>query len=97
MAYKLIVVAEAFLDIDEAVLWYEEQQKGLGKRLFIAIKNELAIIRKSHFKYVIRYDDIRTALPKTFPYLIHFSNKDNTIIVKAVYHTSRDSEKWNDL
>lgn len=37
MAYKLIVVAEAFLDIDEAVLWYEEQQKGLGKRFFIAI------------------------------------------------------------
>jgi ParE toxin of type II toxin-antitoxin system, parDE len=97
MAYKLIILPEVLFDINEAASWYEEKQKGLGKRFINAIKNEMPVIMQNPLKYSIRYDDVRTALTKTFPYLIHFTIEDTTIIVKAIYHTSRNSEIWNDL
>lgn len=96
MNYKIILFAEAKRDIRETAAWYNDKQSGLGKRFTAAVKNEIAIIRQNPFLYEIRYDDIRTALIDTFPYLIHFDIINSTVFVKAVYHTSRDSEIWNE-
>jgi hypothetical protein len=92
--YKIIIFAEAKIDIKEAAIWYNDRQSGLGKRFVTAIKNEIAIIKQNPFLYEIRYDDIRTALIETFPYLIHFDIINNTVFIKAVFHTSRNTEIW---
>ena len=94
MNYKIIIFAEAKTDIKETAIWYNEKQSGLGKRFATSVRNEIAIIRQNPFLYEVRYDDIRTALLETFPYLIHFDIINNTVFIKAVYHTSRNSEIW---
>jgi len=94
MNYKVIIFSEAKLDVKETANWYNDKQQGLGKRFITSVKNEISIIRQNQFLYEIRYDDIRTALIETFPYLIHFDIINHTVIIKAVYHTSRDSEIW---
>jgi hypothetical protein len=38
MAYKIFIFAEAELDINEAALWYNEKQPGLGKRFTTSVK-----------------------------------------------------------
>lgn len=45
-----------------------------------------------------RYDNIRTALLDTFPYMVHFSVDDDkkTITVLAVLHTARDPKIWKE-
>jgi hypothetical protein len=97
MNYKIIILAEAKLDIKEAAIWYNEKQAGLGKRFLNVVKDEVQIIKQNPLIYEIRYDGTRTALLKTFPYLIHFSIEFNNIIIKAVYHTSRNSSVWTTL
>jgi len=97
MPYKLIILPKVILEINEIALWYEEKQKGLGKRFINAVKNEINIVRQNPLKYSVRYVYVRTVLTKTSPYLIYFTVNSNSVIVYAVYHTSRDSEKWNDL
>lgn len=94
MNYKVIIFAEAKLDIKETANWYNNKQQGLGKRFITSVKNEISIIRQNPFLYEIRYDDVRTTLIETFPYLIHFDIINHTVFIKAVYHTSRDSEIW---
>lgn len=96
MNYKIIIFAEAKMDIKETAFWYNQKQSGLGKSFIKAIRNEIAIIKQNPFLYEIRYDDIRTALIETFPHLIHFDIINNTVFIKAVYHTSRNSEIWNE-
>jgi len=95
MSYKLIILPYAKLDIKEAALWYNKKQIGLGKRFLDSITTEIAIIKKNPLVYEVRYDNVHTALLATFPYLIHFSIYENVIVIKAVYHTSRNSEIWN--
>jgi len=92
--YKVIIFAEAKADIKETAAWYNEKLPGLNKRFVAAIKNEIAIIQSNPFLYEIRYDEIRTALIKDFPYLIHYDVINSTIFIKAIYHTSRNSNIW---
>lgn len=94
MNYNLIILPLAKQDIKETANWYNTKQKDLGKKFIKAIRKEAVKIKKNPLLYKVRYDNIRTALIEIFPYLIHFSIQDTTIIIKAVYHTSRDSEIW---
>jgi hypothetical protein len=40
--------------------------------------------------------DVRTAVLNVFPFMVHFTieEKNKTIIVSAVLHTSRNPELW---
>lgn len=89
-----MIFPAAKLDIKEAALWYNDKQYGLGKRFFNAVNDEVYKIKQNPHMYEIRYYDVRTALTKNFPYLIHFSLMSDTIFIKAVYHTSRNSSLW---
>jgi plasmid stabilization system protein ParE len=94
MAYKVVIIPDAKQDIKEAAKWYNERQKDLGKRFINSISKEITIIRNNPFLYEIRYQNVRTALAEMFPYLIHFSIYNELIVIKAVYHTSRNSDLW---
>ena len=83
-------------DLSDASKWYEQQQKGLGKRFLNEVKEAFDIISKNPVGFQIRYDGCRIYFTKTFPYGIHYqylSDKSETHI-KAVFHTSRNSEIW---
>ena len=94
MAYKLIILPKAKLDIKEASVWYAERQFELDKCFIASVKETTGIIKSNPFLFEIRYDNIRTALLDTFPYLIHFTIYTDVVVIKAVYHTSRNSEIW---
>lgn len=94
MSYSLLILPLAKIDIKETAIWYNEQQENLGKKFLKNLKKEVATIKQNPLLYEIKYDNIRTALIETFPYLIHFTIDNSKIIIKAVYHTSRNSEIW---
>lgn len=94
MNYSLKILEESKQDIKEIALWYAGKQSNLGKKFTNAIKKEVSIIHKNPLLYQIRYDDVRIAYTKIFPYSIHYTIYETAIIIKAVYHTSRDSKIW---
>ncbi len=96
--YKSVILPLAKQDIKEAAGWYNEHQPGLGKRFTAHLKKTVLYIRQNPKAVAIRYDDTRTILLDTFPYLIHFSIDDDKhiIIISAVLSTSRDPEIWKD-
>ena len=64
----------------------------LGDFIITYRSNSVKQIKDNPFRFQIRYDEIRVVLLKTFPYLIHFSIDNETIVIKAVIHTSRNSK-----
>ena len=69
--YKLLFSEKALDDLEEARLWYNFQQKGLGKRLIIDVENVIASVKRNPYFASIKFTNIRTARCKTFPYTIH--------------------------
>jgi plasmid stabilization system protein ParE len=95
MSFKIKIEPEARLDIQEAINWYNKQQKGLAKKFHEAIISHFDSLKKNpHFE--IRYDNIHCLPLKKFPYMLHFSiDKDkNLVIVRAIFHTSLNPESW---
>lgn len=92
MSFKILILEEAKSDVRESIAWYKNINPMLSKRFANSFNNSVKQIKDNPFRYQIRYDEERVILLKTFPYLIHFSIDNETIVIKAVLHKSRNSK-----
>ena len=94
--YKSIILPLAKEDIRGAAIWYNKQQKGLGKRFIAEVRGNVHFIRQNPKASNVRYNSVRTAVLNVFPFMIHYTidEKNKTVIVSAVLHTSRNPELW---
>ena len=60
------------------------------------MKEAFEIICKNPSGFQIRYDDNRIYFTKIFPYGIHYQYiaKKNEVRIKAVFHTTRNPQIW---
>lgn len=87
--FKVKMTQPAKNDIKEAAVWYNRQQKGLGKRFIQFVRKKVHFIVENLFAYAVKYGNVRTATLDVFPYTIHFVVENNIVVVLAVFHTSR--------
>jgi len=72
MDFKILIVKRADLEIEEAVLYYENIQKGLGKKFLLDYEDHLKTLRNIPF-FEEKYNIVRLLPLKKFPYTIHFT------------------------
>ena len=96
--YKALILPLAKQDVKEAATWYNSKQKGLGKRFTKTVRDKVLYIRQNPQSSSIRYDDTRCAVLDVFPFMVHFTvnDKQKTVVVSAVFHTSRNPDVWKD-
>ncbi len=94
--YKSIILFLAKEDIREVAIWYNEKQKGLGKKFTVQVRDTIYLIKQNPKAYNVRYDDVRTAVLSVFPFMLHYTidEKNKTIIISAILHTSRNPDIW---
>lgn len=98
MGFKLTYAVEVYNDLQENINWYNQKQSGLGSRFFKAVKEQIVRIKKNPYTIAVRYEDIRCAKVKGFPYVVHFKIFHDTNIIKviAVFSTHRDPVIWEE-
>ena len=91
MAFHVKIEAEARVDIQSAIDWYNEQKKGLGKRFLNETRTAIKVLSQNPY-YQKRYENVYCFQLKKFPYLVHFTiNEENrVVIIRAIFHTSLD-------
>jgi plasmid stabilization system protein ParE len=95
MAYSFILKEEAIKELIQAILWYEEQQEGLGKSFRNKFYNKLQRVCNNPLHYKASSKKYHEALVNTFPFQIVYAidEIEDLIIVIAVFHTSRNPKK----
>jgi len=83
-------------EIDDAVIWYDSQSKGLGIRFLDDLDRTIRRIAAYPFSCVGIEPDIRRCLLSRFPYGIIYGMDSETIIVVAVAHLHREPRYWID-
>jgi hypothetical protein len=46
--------------------------------------------------YPVVHEDYRRSLIRRFPYAVFCEQSETTVTIYAVFHTSRDPDKWRD-
>lgn len=93
---KLVILAQASLELQEAVEYYEAEQSGLGERLWDEFDQHLRWIVGNFTLPRLRSGDYRRVNLKVFPYYIAYAVRDNAVVVLAISHASRKPEHWID-
>jgi hypothetical protein len=95
MAFKIKVEPAAIQDIQNEINYYNDKQKGLGKRLHTEIKNYFLTLKTNPF-YALRYDNVHCLPLKKFPVMIHYTIDElkKRIIVRAVINTHKDPKEY---
>ena len=96
--FTVNIEPEAYNDIQDAIDYYNNCNPGLGKRFLDTIKKQFDFLKKYHNSFAVRYDKIRCAPVKKYPYMIHYEvweNKDE-ISVKGVFCTHQNPDIWQD-
>lgn len=90
--FRFIYSPLALKDIEDAKGYYENLQKGFGKKFVSQLQYSLNAIKQNPYFSSIRYDEIRCAQIKRFPYLIHYhiNESEFTVTIVAVYSTHRE-------
>lgn len=90
--FTVIFSPVAIDDIERAVNYYEDQQIGLGKRFAAQLQVSLNAVKRNPFFATVRYNDIRCAAIKRFPYLVHYHINQSELLVTiiAVYSTYKE-------
>jgi plasmid stabilization system protein ParE len=81
-------------DLAGAYAWYETQRIGLGDEFLQAVGQCLDTIVQHPRGNAIATKDTRRALVKRFPYSVFYRLAGQEIIVRAIFHHSRDPSRW---
>lgn len=65
----------------------------LGISFENSISKTIQQIQKNPLKVQIRYNTIRVAILSKFPFGIHYTVRENEILIIAVFHTSENPAK----
>jgi plasmid stabilization system protein ParE len=86
----------AVRDVVSAQDWYERQRPDLGNRFFDSV---LQAIREAR-EHPQRFPEVRRGVRGVgcvgFPYRVYYQVRSGRIIIRAVYHLSRDPARWDD-
>jgi hypothetical protein len=97
MDYKIIISVDAENDTNDAYIYYEDIQNGLGERFLYELVEFYQKIKShpTYFSFVSENKTIRSVALKVFPYKIVYEIEGNEIYVFAVYHFHKNPHELN--
>ncbi len=81
-AYKILYAPEALEEIKIAVAYYNKQSKGLGAKFKNNLLAEISAIKQRPLSRSARYENVRFAVVKKFPYAAHYTVDEQLHLIK---------------
>lgn len=93
--YILEIKQEAVTEIEDAYYYYEERQTGLGDVFLKSLDKCFKSIMTSSSGFKKVSNERRQIVVSKFPFVVVYEVFDDTVIVFAVFHTSRNPNDKN--
>ena len=94
--FAVIFTPAARVELIDAQDWYEGESKGLGRRFRQAIDAVVQRMSANHRQFPVVFKNVRRAIVHRFPYALFFVVEDQTLLVIACFHGSRDPMRWQE-
>ncbi|HEY4051975.1 MAG TPA: type II toxin-antitoxin system RelE/ParE family toxin [Acidobacteriaceae bacterium] len=91
--FNVVFTQAARAELIDAQDWYENEASGLGRRFRATIDALIERMSANPRQFPIVFKNIRRALLRRFPYALFFIVENETLLVIACFHGSRDPTK----
>lgn len=95
MTHPIILTTAAEKDLAEALAWYDAIARDLGDRFDVEVRRALAFIEENPLLYARAFREKRCVKLPTFPYWVIYEMHTETVVVMAVFCTSRHPSIWH--
>ena len=92
--FTVIFTPAARAELIDAQDWYEDEATGLGRRFRGALDVLIERMSANPRQFPVVFKNVRRALLRRFPYALFFVVEDQTLLVIACFHGSRDPLRW---
>ena len=86
----------ALQELTEAWNWYETKREGLGDEFRACVEVGIAEIGRSPHACARVRGEARRKVVRRFPYAILYLADPESVVIIAVFHTSRDPMEWQE-
>ena len=93
MNYELIIRNRAQTDIAEIMLWYEDNERGLGKYFLLCLDASLESMIRFPTAPRVVWKEYRRVFVRKFPVGFYYIDRGNRIYVDAVESFHRNPER----
>jgi toxin ParE1/3/4 len=83
---------DAQADLREALRWYRLQAPGLDLDFLDCLEDCLAMIEPFPEAFALVQEGVRRAPMPRFPYAVLYTVEEDSLLVRAVWHTGRDPQ-----
>jgi plasmid stabilization system protein ParE len=90
MSRALVLRRIAAEEFDDSIAWYDRQRAGLGREFRATVEDHLRQITDNPERFPRVRRNVRRAVVRRFPFVIHFLVDADQVVVLSVFHTSRD-------
>jgi plasmid stabilization system protein ParE len=91
--FQIVILEKAFQEIENARDYYENNQLNLGTSFTNEVFSILEILETNPLLFPVKFENIREAVIKKFPFVVIFEVlPNNEIIVLSVFHFRRNPE-----
>lgn len=92
MRYKLLILEEAFFDMEDAIEFYDtpQTQQTFAKRLHEGLKK----VGKNPLLFAIKYSKVRIYNLSPYKHQIHYRIIDKSVQIIAIFYGTSDPNSW---
>jgi plasmid stabilization system protein ParE len=80
-------------EFGDAIAWYEAGRAGLGQGFRAAIEEYFQRIAANPEWFPAVRGEVRRAVVRRFPFVIHFLIEKERLVILSIFHTSRQPEQ----
>ena len=85
----------ARIELDDAITWYETEQKNLGRLFLDEVRFALKRITTFPESCATIAPGLRRCLTRRFPYMLVYGIDNETVVIVAVAHLHREPMYWH--
>lgn len=85
---------QALQEFEQAVLYYEGRQTGLGDRFIASIESAIESVVAAPETWPILEAPVRRRLTRVFPYAVLYAELPEHVLIVAIMHCHREPGYW---
>ncbi len=94
MGFPIELHEAASAELWEVIDWYDAQKGNLGKEFARELERAVKSISQTPNAFAKVEGEARKAVLRRFPYIVIFIVKDESLVILAIFHTSRSPMEW---